>query len=62
GGVQFEEMTFTPQRESGSIQLDFNVSTLAGEVTEKNNVASHKVQIIDQKIKVLYIEGMPRWE
>ena len=62
GGMQFEEMMFIPQRESGSVKLDLNITPLTGETTEKNNVASHTVQIIDQKIKVLYIEGMPRWE
>jgi hypothetical protein len=62
GGVQFEEIMFTPQKKSGSVKLDISVSPLVGETTEKNNSASHTVQIIDQKIKVLYIEGMPRWE
>ena len=27
-----------------------------------NNAKSHKIRIIDEKIKVLYVEGMPRWE
>ncbi|MCH8046194.1 MAG: hypothetical protein IID44_20980 [Planctomycetes bacterium] len=61
-GIQFEEMMFIPQRESGTVTLDLSVTVLAGETTEKNNAVSHKVQIIDEKIKVLYIEGMPRWE
>ena len=61
-GVQYEEVMFIPERESGSVQLDLNVTELSGETTLKNNAASHNVKIIDQKIKVLYIEGMPRWE
>lgn len=61
-GLQFAEVMFIPQKDSGSIKLDVNVPALAGETTKENNTASHKVQIIDQKIKVLYIEGMPRWE
>jgi uncharacterized membrane protein len=61
-GVQFVEMMFTPERSSGSVELDLQITELAGETTTVNNAASRKVQIIDQKIKVLYIEGMPRWE
>jgi hypothetical protein len=61
-GLQFAELKFVPKRESGSVQLDVSVSTLTGETSEENNSTSHAVQIIDEKIKVLYIEGLPRWE
>ncbi len=62
GGVQYEEMTFIPQRESGSIVLKFQIAAVAGEATELNNNASHEVRILNEKIKVLYVEGLPRWE
>ncbi len=61
-GVQFEEITFIPQRESGSIALKFLIPAVAGEATDLNNNTSHEVRIISEKIKVLYVEGLPRWE
>jgi hypothetical protein len=35
---------------------------LEEEATIANNSAGKKVKIVDEKIKVLYIEGKPRWE
>ena len=61
-GVQFVELMFVPRKQSGSIRLDFRATELSGETTVANNRSSHQVQVVDQKIKVLYIEGMPRWE
>jgi hypothetical protein len=61
GGTQFEELTFTPE-EVGSATLDMQIAPLPNEATAENNSATHKVRIIDEKIKVLYVEGMPRWE
>ncbi len=62
GGVQFEELMFIPENESGSVALEVAVTAIAGETTTANNSLPHKVRIIDEKIKVLYVEGMPRWE
>jgi uncharacterized membrane protein len=62
GGVQFEELTFTPQRNKGTMSLEVEITALAGETSDKNNSRQHKVRILDEKIKVLYVEGMPRWE
>jgi len=61
GGTQFEELIFTPA-EAGSAVLEAEISPLPGEAGTVNNRATHKVRIIDEKIKVLYVEGMPRWE
>ena len=61
-GVQYEEMMFTPDDTSGSVQLEVSIDALAGEISDKNNKQPHKVRVIDEKIKVLYVEGMPRWE
>ena len=55
-------LVFIPERESGTVELVVGTPALAGETTGANNSASHKVRILDEKIKVLYIEGMPRWE
>ena len=61
-GVQFEEFMFIPESESGTLDLNFDIKLQEGEITEVNNATSHQVRILDEKIKVLYIEGMPRWE
>ncbi|MEE2734641.1 MAG: hypothetical protein VYC57_04700 [Verrucomicrobiota bacterium] len=61
-GVQFEEFMFIPEEESGTLKLSFEINLQEGEISEVNNSTSHNVRILDEKIKVLYIEGMPRWE
>ncbi len=61
-GVQFEEMMFIPEQESGTLELEVAAGSLAGETSDSNNTAQHNVRILDEKIKVLYVEGMPRWE
>lgn len=61
-GVQFAELMIVPQQEGGTLDLGFEVAPLEGEVTEINNLTSHQVRVLDEKIRVLYIEGMPRWE
>ncbi len=62
GGLQFEEMTFIPKKDSGSVELAFSVTSLPGETTAENNTRKSKVRILDEKINVLYVEGLPRWE
>ncbi|RCL34359.1 MAG: hypothetical protein DBX00_09765 [Verrucomicrobia bacterium] len=61
-GVQFEEFMFIPEAESGTLELSFEIKLQEGEITEVNNATAHRVRILDEKIKVLYVEGMPRWE
>ncbi len=62
-GVQFADLTFTPdENASGTIKLEVITPIRAGEASDTNNSTTHKVRILDEKIKVLYIEGMPRWE
>lgn len=62
GGVQFEEIVYKPAQKSGTITLEAAVSGPPGEVSKANNTVSHKIKILDEKINVLYVEGMPRWE
>jgi hypothetical protein len=61
GGTQFEELILIPA-EAGSATLEMEIAPLPNEASTANNSATHKVRIIDEKIKVLYVEGMPRWE
>ena len=62
GGAQFIEMSIQPKQSSGSLQLDFELGRTDDDSNPKNNTAKHSMQIIEEKIKVLYVEGMPRWE
>jgi len=62
GGVQFEEIIYKPLQKSGMLELSVVVSGPPGEVSRDNDSASHKIKILDEKINVLYVEGMPRWE
>jgi hypothetical protein len=62
GDVQFEQLMFTPDKDSGNLRLNVSVDLLPGEATDTNNQLDHNVRILDEKIKVLYVEGMPRWE
>jgi hypothetical protein len=61
GGTQFEELILTPT-ETGSATLEILIAPLPNEASTANNSTTHKVRVIDEKIKVLYVEGMPRWE
>jgi hypothetical protein len=62
GQTQFEELTFVPEREGGTAQLEVTITPLAEEATGANNRQAKSLRIIGEKIKVLYVEGKPRWE
>ena len=61
-GVQFVELIFVPDQESGTVELEVSAASFNDETTDKNNSSTHSVRILDEKIKVLYVEGIPRWE
>ncbi len=61
-GTQFVEMNVKPEQSSGVLRLDFELDGTSADSNPKNNTQSHRMRIIEDKIKVLYIEGMPRWE
>ncbi len=54
-------LQFKPDR-PGDYSIEIRVPTLPDELTGENNVLRHRLRVIDQKIKVLYVEGYPRWE
>ena len=62
GGAQFEQLSFQAPQLPGRVPLEVEVSPLSGEATIENNTVDRTVRVIDDKLKVLYIEGSPRWE
>jgi hypothetical protein len=62
GGTQFEELVFIPESKSGTARLEAAVSAQPGEIAEANNRAARTIRVLNEKIKVLYVEGKPRWE
>lgn len=61
-GAQFPEITIQPKQNSGILRLDFELDASIADSNPKNNTAQHRMRIVEEKIKVLYVEGMPRWE
>jgi hypothetical protein len=62
GEPQFEEVSFLPEEGQTALKLEVTAAPLAGEVVADNNKLSQNIRVIDEKIKVLYVEGKPRWE
>jgi uncharacterized membrane protein len=61
-GMQFVEIKVQPKQSKGTLKLEFIVDGTALDSNLKNNIKEHSLRIIEEKIKVLYIEGVPRWE
>jgi len=64
---QFVEIPFTvPEPDKGSSvdvsKLEVSVTEQPDEVTAANNRIERSIQVMKEKIKVLYVEGKPRWE
>ena len=62
GKVQFEEVLFIPEAKSGQATLEVSVTPMPGEMNTANNRVSKTIRVVSDKIKVLYVEGKPRWE
>ena len=62
GRPQFEELTFKAPRTGGIKNIAVSLEPLPGEATQENNSIKRSIRIVDDKIKVLCIEGSPRWE
>ncbi|MBM4032504.1 MAG: VWA domain-containing protein [Planctomycetes bacterium] len=62
GEPQFEELSFLPDEGQTALKLEVAATPLPGEVVADNNKLSQNIRVIDEKIKVLYVEGKPRWE
>lgn len=55
------ELTFTPNR-PGLFEYVFEIEPVKGEVNQKNNRQSGQVSVLDQKIRVLLVDSVPRYE
>jgi len=53
--------TFTP-RDVGEFSYTVGVSRLTGETTAANNTRQFLQQVVDKKLRVLMVDGVPRWE
>jgi len=62
GRSQFEEVVFLPEAKGGAAKLEVAIPTLPGEMNAANNRLSKTLRVIPDTIKVLYVEGKPRWE
>jgi uncharacterized membrane protein len=64
GGAKPEtEVAFsTKVTQPGEYTLEAVVDPDPDELTADNNRAIRRIRVIDERIKVLYIEGYPRWE
>ena len=59
--IQAIEFTLNPHEE-GVFQYIISVSTLPDELTHENNEKAFTLKVIKTKLRVLYIDGRPRWE
>ncbi len=48
--------------ESGELELKAGIDPRPDEIVKDNNELTQKLRVIDDKIKVLYVEQAPRWE
>ncbi len=62
GGVrQRVKLRFKPEK-SGEHIYAVKVTHLPDELLEENNSDVMRIRVIEEKIRVLYVEGTPRWE
>lgn len=61
GGQQTETAYFKPERE-GEYVLEISIPPRAGEQFVDDNRRVHHLRVEPEVVKVLYVEGRPRWE
>jgi len=61
-GRQYVEFSFEPDVPAGPNELTVTAEPIDGEASATNNAQTRTVRVIDEKIRVLYVEQKPRWE
>jgi len=61
GDEQDVEVSFTPAK-TGEMTLEAFIDPMPDEAAKDNNSVTQRIQVVDNKIKVLYIEQEPRWD
>lgn len=61
GEVSVHRIDFVPQG-SGLHRYIFSLKTEPEELTAENNRIEALVRVVDEKIRLLYVDGEPRWE
>ncbi len=52
---------FEPQ-EKGEVNIEASIEPLEGESSKDNNIAQTKVRVLDNQVRVLYLDQEPRWD
>lgn len=60
-GEQIVDLQFKPQQE-GTFRFSVSAQSMPDELTQQNNTYQFFVKVMKTKLKVIYIEGKPRWE
>lgn len=60
-GVEQAELQFVPTT-TGTADLQIEAVPIAGEIDDKDNIRAAQIAVLDANIRVLYVDGYPRWE
>jgi hypothetical protein len=59
--LQVMELPFTPDQ-AGQFELSVSAESLPGEIVDDNNLASRRIQVIDDFVRLQYVADEPTWE
>lgn len=63
GGMQFVDIDYRVDLyDKGAARISVVIEPFSDEVSVSNNRADRSIRVVNEKVKVLYIEGNPRWE
>ncbi len=59
--VQRDCLSYKPEKQ-GEFEVVIELKVKPGEQFKENNKLTHQLKVVDEKIKVLYVDCYPRWE
>jgi len=63
GGLQFEDIFFhVDLYDKGAVKVEVEIEPFKDEATHDNNRVERSIQVVNEKINILCIEGSARWE